>query len=359
MKYKVFGQIAPHICKLKDVTVQGDTITFGSSWEKTAAESVVTHATSQNTKAKESGQIVKKELSATDKTRISEMVGGEVLANIDALGVYEFIASTDEVDTDGDVFNESLLRQWAVQYADGVPFVFRHDYDYGIGSTFKAEVIRNNEKSRWELIVGVYVLPTAKLETDTAKTLIDGGVYKKCSIRARTGMPNYISSDTSPTGQSMWVYGADEMAKALELSLVPWGANQSATRIKEQKDKQFILLSDNMNVKLKHLGDIEKEVTAEMVKDMSEKLHSYQEKEAALRTEKENLFTNKSLIVTPDANKTHLEVLAKALPILDLEKEIQLLTEKEAAMKNGLNPENKTAGETTLKANSNPANSFQ
>lgn len=343
MKYKVFGQIAPHICKLKDVTVQGDTITFGSSWEKTAAESVVTHATSQNTKAKESGQIVKKELSATDKTRISEMVGGEVLANIDSLGVYEFIASTDEVDTDGDVFNESLLRQWAVQYAEGVPFVFRHDYDYGIGSTFKAEVIRNNEKSRWELIVGVYVLPTAKLETDTAKTLIDGGVYKKCSIRARTGMPNYISSDTSPTGQSMWVYGADEMAKALELSLVPWGANQSATRIKEQKDKQFILIEDmeKLFVELVHLKGEKTEITADFVKAMSNELHSYKEKEAALRTEKENLFVNKSLIVTPDANKIHLEVLAKALPILDLEKEIQLLTEKEAAMKNGLNPENK------------------
>jgi len=343
MKYKVFGQIAPHICKLKDVTVQGDTITFGSSWEKTAAESVVTHATSQNTKAKESGQIVKKELSATDKTRISEMVGGEVLANIDSLGVYEFIASTDEVDTDGDVFNESLLRQWAVQYAEGVPFVFRHDYDYGIGSTFKAEVIRNNEKSRWELIVGVYVLPTAKLETDTAKTLIDGGVYKKCSIRARTGMPNYISSDTSPTGQSMWVYGADEMAKALELSLVPWGANQSATRIKEQKEKQFILIEDmeKLFVELVHLKGEKTEITADFVKAMSNELHSYKEKEAVLRTEKENLFTNKSLIVTPDANKTHLEVLAKALPILDLEKEIQLLTEKEAAMKKGLSPENK------------------
>jgi len=341
MKYKVFGQIAPHIKNLKDVTVQGDTIAFGKSWTKDAAESIVTHATSAE-KAKQSGVIKKKELSADDKTRISEMVGGEILANIDSLGVYEFIASTDEVDTDGDVFNESLLRQWALQYAEGVPFVFRHDYDYGIGSTFKAEVIRNVEKARWELIVGVYVLPSAKLETDTAKNLIDGAVYSKCSIRARTGMPNYIPSEQSPTGKSMWVYGSDPMAKALELSLVPWGANESATRIKEQKDKQFILLSENMNVKLKHLGDIEKEVTAEMVKEMSEKLHSYQEKEATLRKNKEDLFVNKSLTLTPGANKTHLEVLAKGLDIVDLEKEIETLTEKEAAFKaNQLTPEGK------------------
>ena len=342
MKYKVFGQIAPHIKNLKDVTVQGDTISFGKSWTKDAAESVVTHATSAE-KAKQSGLIVKKELSASDKTRISEMVGGEVLAKIDELGVYEFIASTDEQDMDGDVFSESLLRQWAGQYAEGVPFVFRHDFDYGIGSTFKAEVIRNNEKSRFELIVGVYVLPTAKLETDTAKTLIDGGVYKKCSIRARTGMPNYIPSEQSPTGQSMWVYGSDERAKALELSLVPWGANESATRIKEQKNKQFILIEDKdvMKEKLKHLGDIEKDITPELVKEMSEKLHSYQEKEATQRKAKEDLFVNKSLTLNADANKTHLEVLAKGLPFEDLEKEIQTLTEKEAAKKNGLNPENK------------------
>lgn len=66
MKYKVFGQIAPHIAKLKDVTVQGDTIAFGKSWTKDAAESIVTHATSAE-KAKQSGVIKKKELSATDK----------------------------------------------------------------------------------------------------------------------------------------------------------------------------------------------------------------------------------------------------------------------------------------------------
>jgi len=340
MKYKIIGQIAPHIAKLKDLTVQGDTITFGSSWTKDAAESIATHA-AIGTKSKESGVIKKKELSATDKTRISEMVGGEILANIDSLGVYEFIASTDEVDTDGDVFNESLLRQWALQYAEGVPFVFRHDYDYGIGSTFKAEVVRNVEKARWELIVGVYVLPSAKLETDTAKNLIDGSVFTKCSIRARTGMPNYIPSEQSPTGQSMWVYGSDPMAKALELSLVPWGANESATRIKEEKAK-FILIEDmeKLFVQLKHLNDKETEITADFVKAMSNELHSYKEKEATLRKLKEDSFVNKSLTLNADANKTHLEVLAKGLTIEDLEKEIETLTEKEAAFKaNQLNPE--------------------
>jgi len=73
---------------------------------------------------------------------------------------------------------------------------------------------------------------------------------------------------------------------------------------------------------------------------MSNELHSYKEKEATLRKLKEDSFVNKSLTLNADANKTHLEVLAKGLTIEDLEKEIETLTEKEAAFKaNQLNPE--------------------
>lgn len=359
MKYKVFGQIAEHIKGLNDVTVQGDTITFGSSWEKTAAESVVTHATSGNEREKVlKVQVTKKELTAENKALILSKVTGKIAERIDEFGVYEYRASTDEKDTDNDIFDKSLLDMWAVDGNEGVPFVFRHDYDEPLGRVYRSYVIRNELKNRWELMADVFVLPGAEVGSLKAVDCIDAGIYKNCSVRVRTGTPKVIEGET--WYDTSYVYSANPEAKWLELSLVPYGANKSANQTKEEK-KQFILIEDmeKLFVELVHLKGEKTEITADFVKAMSNELHSYKEKEAALRTEKESLFTNKSLTVTPDANKTHLEVLAKALPILDLEKEIQLLTEKEAAMKNGLNPEGKTAGETTLKANSNPANSFQ
>lgn len=342
MKYKVFGQIAPHIKNLKDVTVQGDTIAFGKSWTKDAAESVVTHATAGNEREKVlKVQVTKKELTAENKALILSKISGKIAERIDEFGVYEYRASTDEKDTDNDIFDKSLLEMWAIDGNEGVPFVFRHDYDEPLGNVYKAYVVRNDLKNRWELMADVFVLPDAEVGSLKAVDCIDAGIYKNCSVRVRTGDPKVIEG--ANWYDNSYVYSAAPESKWLELSLVPYGANKSANQTKEQK-KQFILLSDNMNVKLKHLGDIEKEVTAEMVKEMSEKLHSYQEKEATLRKNKEDLFVNKSLTLTPGANKTHLEVLAKGLDIVDLEKEIETLTEKEAAFKaNQLNPEgNKT-----------------
>jgi hypothetical protein len=312
MKYKVFGQIAPHIKNLKDVTVQGDTISFGNSWEKTAAESVLTHATTSE-KAKESSRIIKKEISADDKAIILTMIGGEIAKQIDNFGVYEFIASTDEIDTDNDKFEKSLLDIWAAQYAAGVPFVYRHDFDSGIGQTYKASVVRNEVKNRWELLVGVYVLPTAKLETDLAINIIDGGIFKNASIRGIAGVPKPVRLNLSEDSwnDTMWVYAGDSTSKALELSLVPWGANTSATRIKEKQNIQFQLIDDIMKEELKHLSNAETEITAELVKDMSEKLQSYQVKEATERQVKVDLFVNKSLTIDPNADKEDWKPLQK------------------------------------------------
>jgi hypothetical protein len=359
MKYKVVGQIAPHIKTLKDVTVQGNEISFGKSWTKTAAESILTHAINGSEREKVlKVQVTKKELTAENKALILSKIKGKIAERIDEFGVYEYRASTDEKDTDNDIFDKSLLEMWAVDGNGGVPFVFRHDYDEPLGNVYKSTVLWNSEKNRWELMADVFVLPDAEVGSLKAVDCIDAGIYKNCSVRVRTGTPKVIEGEN--WYDTSYVYSANPDAKWLELSLVPYGANKSANQTKEERAK-FILIEDmeKLFVELIHLKGEKTEITAEFVKAMSNELHSYKEKDAAIRTEKENLFTNKSLIVTPDANKSHLEVLAKALPILDLEKEIQLLTEKEAAMKNGLTPENKTAGETTLKANSNPANSFQ
>lgn len=351
MIYEVFGTIAPHIKNLKDVTVQGNRIAFGQSWTKDAAESVVTHATSQNEREKVlKVKVSKKELTADNKALILSKVTGPIAERIDEFGVYEYRASTDEKDTDNDVFDKSLLDMYAVNGNEGVPFVFRHDFDEPLGLVYKSSVVRNAENTRWELMADVFVLPDAEVGSLRAVDCIDAGIYKNCSVRVRTGVPKVIEGET--WFDNTYVYSAAPDAQWLELSLVPYGANKSANQTKEEKNKQFILLSENMNVKLKHLGDIEKEVTADMVKEMSEKLHSYQEKEATQRKAKEDLFVNKSLTLNPDANKIHLEVLAKGLTFEDLEKEIQTLTEKEAAKKNIVNPENKAKeNETENKAN--------
>lgn len=332
MKYKIIGQIAPHIKSLKDVTVQGNEITFGSSWTETAAESVAMHATSGNEREKVlKVQVTKKELTAENKALILSKVTGKIAERIEEFGVYEYRASTDEKDTDNDIFDKSLLEMWAVDGNEGVPFVFRHDYDEPLGRVYRSYVIRNELKNRWELMADVFVLPGAEVGSLKAVDCIDAGIYKNCSVRVRTGEPKVIEG--ANWYDNSYIYNANPEAKWLELSLVPYGANKSANQTKETK--QFILIEDmeKLTVQLKHLNDKETVITAEIVKGMSEELHAYKEKEANLRKLKEDSFVNKSLILTPDANKTHLEVLAKGLNIVDLEKEIETLTEKEAAFK--------------------------
>jgi len=340
MKYKIIGQIAPHIAKLKDVTVKGNEITFGNSWTETAAESVVTHAASGNEREKVlTVTAKKKELTPEIKNLILSKVSGKIAERIDEFGVYEYRASTDEKDTDNDVFDKSLLDMWAINGQNGVPFVFRHDYDEPLGKVFSARVERNAVANRWELMADVFVLPDAEVGSLKAVDCIDAGIYKNCSVRVRTGVPKVIEGEN--WYDNSYVYSAAPESEWLELSLVPYGANKSANQTKEESVKfQKIENMETLTVKLKHLNDKDTVITADIVKGMSEELHAYKEKEANLRKLKEDSFVNKSLTLAPDANKTHLEVLAKGLNIVDLEKEIETLTEKEAAFKaKQLNPE--------------------
>lgn len=359
MKYKIIGQIAPHIKNLKDVTVQGNTITFGSSWTKDAADSVVTHATSGNERKK--NLIVtakKKELTTDTKAKILSKITGKIAERIDEFGVYEYRASTDEKDSDNDIFDKSLLDMWAIQgNADGVPFVFRHDYDEPLGSVFGARVERNEVENRWELIADVFVLPDAEVGSLKAIDCIDAAIYKNCSVRVRTGVPKVIEGEN--WYDTYYVYSADPNSKWLELSLVPYGANKNANQTKEQNFK----IIENMEIikaNLVHLGR-EVEVTAELAKSMSEEIHKFRQKEAAAKTEKVQMFVNKSLTLDPKADKDDLETFANALTFEKLDAKIANLIEKEAAFKaNQLNPEGgQNEGRTTLKATSNPVNLFE
>lgn len=358
--YQVKGQLAPHIKSLKDVTVQGNTVVFGKSWSEKEAEKAITHATSGNEREKVlTVTAKKKELTPEIKAFILTKISGPIAARIDEFGIYEYRASTDEKDTDNDLFDKSLLDMWAIDGNNGLPFIWRHDYEKPLGKVFSAEVVRNMEKSRWELMATCFVLPDAMIDSLKAIDVIDSGIYENDSVRVRTGTPKVIEGET--WYDTTYVYSANPEAKWLELSLVPYGANKSANQIKETKQFQLIEDMEKLTVQLKHLNDKETVITAEIVKGMSEELHAYKEKEANLRKLKEDSFVNKSLTLAPNANKTHLEVLAKGLNIVDLEKEIETLTEKEAAFKvKQLNPEGgQNGGKTTLKATSNPANIFE
>ena len=107
MRYKFTGGVPQIIKDLKDVTIQGSEIAFGKSWTNSKIDEILTHATTGE-KSKETGRISAKEMSADDKAKILTMIGGEIAKQIDKFGVYEFIASTDEVDSDRDKFEKSL-----------------------------------------------------------------------------------------------------------------------------------------------------------------------------------------------------------------------------------------------------------
>lgn len=338
MRYKVQGQIPEHIKNLKDVTVKGDTITFGNSWTKDAAESVVTHATSGNERQKVlTVTAKKKELTPEIKKLVLSKVSGKIAERIDEFGVYEYRASTDEKDTDNDIFDKSLLDMWAIDGQNGVPFVFRHDYDEPLGKVFSARVERNAAANRWELMADVFVLPDAEVGSLKAVDCIDAGIYENCSVRVRTGVPKVIEGEN--WYDNSYIYSAAPESKWLELSLVPYGANESANQVKAEKKFQLIENMEIIKTNLVHLGR-EVEITAELAKSMSEEIHKFRQKEAAAKTEKVQMFVNKSLTLDPKADKDDLETFANALTIEKLDAKIANLLEKEAAFKaKNLNPE--------------------
>lgn len=278
------------------------------------------------------------DLKDTDKSIVEGFLGGNMKSRINEFGFYEFLASTDEIDTDRDRFMLPLLQKWESDYKSGLPFLGYHDYYMPIGASYDARIEYNAAKSRNELYVKVYVLPDAELGTDKAINLIDANVFKKCSVRVRAGMPKYIEAAKSPDGIDYWEYSDPTNSVARELSLVPLGANQSAERTKkgnENVDKfAFEIIKNTSMYKIKSLNlsvDVDGGVLEAIktldneVQDLRSKLESYQEAETKAKEAIQTKFVNLSKLVNESANESDLQILAKGLDVAELEKRILAL----------------------------------
>ncbi|NRA48232.1 MAG: hypothetical protein HRU12_03800, partial [Phaeodactylibacter sp.] len=147
--------------------------------------------------------------------------------NVDAFGVYESIASSDEVDSDRDKFALPILAEMAKQYKEGRPIVWGHDRQGGIGRSFDAYIESTEEKNY--LIVKFYVLDTAVVPTGKAKDLLDAAVYNDVSVSL--AIPEgykFVESEESADGRYFREFSNPKGLSVFHLGIVDAGANQDA-----------------------------------------------------------------------------------------------------------------------------------
>lgn len=148
--------------------------------------------------------------------------------DVEKMGVYRVIASSSRPDSERHVMSKPVLEKMAKDYTEGRTVVITgHDRGSGIGKTFHGEVVQAND-GEYELLVKFYVPPELKAPGgNSAKELIDNGVYERASVMVGiTGKPDFVKKTIG--GEPTIIFKSPRGMSTIHLAVVDMGANENA-----------------------------------------------------------------------------------------------------------------------------------